>query len=123
MLMFDSYINQSVVALHADPRVTSNTYLFFDLERRYEQFRRVSDGHSSRGSLTTRILADLRVAVPQRTVIEAFDRIAIPVVERIASALNESRTLIDLRDTLLPELTSGELGGPRAERMLAAVPV
>lgn len=123
MLMFDSYINQSVVAIQADSRYTSNTHLFFDLERRYEQFRQVSDGHSSRGSLTTKLVADLRGVVPQRPLIEAFDRTAIPVVYRIASALGESRTLTDLRDTLLPKLISGELGGPRAERMLEAAPV
>ena len=109
MLMFDSYINQSVVVLQADPRYTSNAHLFFDLERRYEQFRQVSDAHSSRGSLTTKLLADLRVVVPPRTLIEAFDKIAVPVVLKIAGALGESRTLAALRDTLLSKLISGEL--------------
>ena len=53
MLMLDSYINQSVVVLTADRKQSTDIHLFFDLERRYEEFRRISDGHSSRGSLTT----------------------------------------------------------------------
>ncbi|MGH8510868.1 MAG: restriction endonuclease subunit S [Gammaproteobacteria bacterium] len=117
MLMFDSYINQSVVVLQADPRYTSNAHLFFDLERRYEQFRQVSDAHSSRGSLTTKLLANLRVVVPPCTLIEAFDNIAVPIVLKIAGALGESRTLAALRDALLPKLITGELRVKDAERV------
>ena len=35
LLMVESYINQSVVALCADVRVSSDLFLFFGLERRY----------------------------------------------------------------------------------------
>ena len=59
LLLFDSYINQSVVALRAHRQLISDLFLFFDLERRYEQFRQISDSHSSRGSLTTRLLASV----------------------------------------------------------------
>ena len=109
MLMLDSYVNQSVVALLADVDHTSDTHLFFDLERRYEEFRRISDGHSSRGSLTTRLIGGLRFVAPSRKIVEAFDNIALPIVRRIAEGLGQSRTLGALRNTLLPKLISGEL--------------
>ena len=112
MLMFDSYINQSVVVLHADPRYTSNTYLFFDLERRYEQFRQLSDAHSSRGSLTTKLLAGIRIVVPPRFLIEAFDKIAAPIALKNAGILRESGSIAALRDVMLPKLMSGELRIP-----------
>ena len=109
MLMLDSYINQSVVALVADKRFTSDAHLFFDLERRYEQFRQVSDAYSSRGSLTTKLLGSLQTTVPPRSLIGAFDDIAVPIVHKITRNLNESRTIIAIRDALLPRLISGEL--------------
>jgi type I restriction enzyme S subunit len=109
MLTFDSYINQSVVALEADRRRASDAYLFFGLERRYEEFRQVSDGHSSRGSLTTKLLGGLTIALPPLEVIGNFDREAVPAIRQITAALQQSRTLAAIRDALLPKLTSGEV--------------
>jgi type I restriction enzyme S subunit len=109
MLMFDSYINQSVVALLPDQKQLTDIHLFFDLERRYEEFRRVSDGHSSRGSLTTKLLGGLSVVTPPYQIAKAFDSVAEPIVMRIASALRESRSLAATRDALLPKLISGEI--------------
>jgi type I restriction enzyme S subunit len=109
LLMIDSYINQSIVALEADTRAISNLYLFFDLARRYDQFRQMSDSHSSRGSLTTKLLAELKIVVPDHNQIRAFDELAVPIVNQIAKNMNESRTLVALRDALLQKLISGEI--------------
>ena len=43
----------------------------------------------------------------------------VDVVARIIHSIHESRTLMDLRDTLLPKLISGELRVKDAERVLA----
>ncbi len=121
MLMFDAYINQSVVALLPNRLRSSDMHLFFDLERRYEEFRRVSDGHSSRGSLTTKLLGGLTVALPPLQIVRAFDLLAEPIVRRITCALRESQALAALRDTLLPKLISGELRIRDAEHIMAEV--
>lgn len=109
LLTFDSYVNQSVVVLRADPRRSSAYHLFFDLERRYGEFRRVSDGQSSRGSLTTKLLAGLSAVLPQREVICRFDDIAAAAVNRIVGCLHENHVLAALRDSLLPKLISGDV--------------
>ena len=109
---WDSYINQSVVALVADQTVSSDIFLFFGLERRYEEFRRVSDSHSSRGSLTAKLLGDLKVILPTHDLISKFDETVGPLANRITANLQESRTLAALRDALLPKLLSGELRMP-----------
>jgi len=109
LLCIDSYVNQSVVVLNADRRTSSPIHLFFDLERRYEEFRRISDGHSSRGSLTTKLLAGLDALFPPFPLIKHFDNIVLPLVERSILNLRESRLLAELRDALLPKLISGEL--------------
>src|SRR5205823_4429417 len=66
LLAIDSYINQSVIALEAKNEISSDLFLFFDLDRRYEEFRQISDSHSSRGSLTTKLLGALRVLLPHQ---------------------------------------------------------
>jgi type I restriction enzyme S subunit len=109
MLMLDAYVNQSVVALLPHPQRSTDLHLFFDLERRYEEFRRISDGHSSRGSLTTKLLASVPLVQPPFELVCAFDTILRPVIERITCALRESNSLNSLRDALLPRLISGEL--------------
>ncbi|MCY3692060.1 MAG: restriction endonuclease subunit S, partial [Chloroflexi bacterium] len=41
-------------------------------------------------------------------VAQAFESVITPVMDRISGNLNESRSLADQRDTLLPKLVSGE---------------
>lgn len=81
-------------------------------------FRRVSDSHSSRGSLTTKLLGDLKVILPTRCLISKFDETIGPLANRIAANLCESRTLAALRDALLSKLLSGELRVPAAAKFL-----
>ncbi len=109
MLTIDCYINQSVVALVAKPEISSQYHLFFDLERRYEEFRRISDAHSSRGSLTTKLLAGLNAMMPEHSVIHCFDDVVGAMIERVIGNLQESHTLAALRDSLLPKFISGEM--------------
>jgi type I restriction enzyme S subunit len=56
-------------------------------------------------------------------IVYGFERTCSPLDLRIEVGERESRTLTDLRDTLLPQLISGELRVPDAERLLAAAPV
>ena len=112
LLTLDSYINQSVVALDANPQVSSDLFLFFDLARRYEEFRQLSDSHSSRGSLTTKLLAGVKVVLPPPELVATFDKAVDPLVARITANLYQSRTLAHLRDALLPKLLSGVRRGP-----------
>jgi len=109
LLAIESYVNQSVVVLVADLWASSPFHLFFDLEHRYEEYRRISDAHSSRGSLTTRLLAGLPAILPPREVVGMFDAAVAQVVHRVLAALRESRTLATLRDALLPNLLAGEI--------------
>ena len=109
LLTFDSYINQSVVVLAANENVSSDLFLFFDLARRYDEFRQLSDSHSSRGSLTTKLLAGVKCVLPPHDLVVAFDRAVQPIAAQIIANLRQSRTLAILRDALLPKLLSGEL--------------
>lgn len=49
------------------------------------------------------------VAVPPRELVEEMDALVTPLFDRAEAAEDESETLAQLRDTLLPKLISGEM--------------
>jgi type I restriction enzyme S subunit len=109
LLMFESYINQSVVAIAANDQAMSDLYVFFDLSGRYEELRRISDSHSSRGSLTTKLLGDLLIIQPPSELTNNFGKFVKPLTEQIYHNMVQLRTLAETRDALLPKLLSGEV--------------
>jgi type I restriction enzyme S subunit len=50
-----------------------------------------------------------RFAVPPRELVEEIDALVTPLFDRAEAAEDESETLAQLRDTLLPKLVSGEV--------------
>lgn len=61
---------------------------------------------------------NLLVTVPPINLINEFEERAKPLFDRLRSNSTESRTLAQLRDTLLPKLLSGELSIKDAEKFL-----
>lgn len=116
----DCYINQSVVALRAG-ELCKPSWLFCNLARRYDEMRNLSDSHSSRGSLTTKLLSQMPLVLPPLDIIEAFDKVASPLLTSIISNVKQSQALAALRDTLLPRLISGQLRLPDVENQIEAV--
>jgi type I restriction enzyme S subunit len=68
-------------------------------------------------TITRDTLAGLSITSPTAALVDAFEAEVDPILERIRSALIESRTLVGLRDALLPKLISGELRVKDAERL------
>jgi type I restriction enzyme S subunit len=71
--------------------------------------RAISDSHSIRGSLTTKLISSMKVASPTDELISLFDINCSVFISKIKNNLELSRELKKLRDTLLPKLISGEL--------------
>jgi type I restriction enzyme S subunit len=61
------------------------------------------------------------IAAPPDETMDAFDKIARPLYQRIVMCARECLTLAHMRDTLLPKLISGELRVKDAERQVEAV--
>jgi type I restriction enzyme S subunit len=116
----DCYINQSVVALRAG-ELCKPSWLFFNLARRYEEMRNLSDSHSSRGSLTTKLLNQMPVVLPPLDIIDAFDDVASTLLSSILSNVKQAQSLSELRDTLLPRLISGQVTLPDLENQIEAI--
>ncbi len=58
------------------------------------------------------------VLVPPPKLLEEMDRFFAPLINRILNLKVASRTLAEIRDTLLPKLISGELRVPDAEKIV-----
>ena len=63
-------------------------------------------------TITTETFKTLDCIFPTPETTAAFDKLVEPLLGRIRANLHQSRTLANLRDTLLPRLLSGELRVP-----------
>lgn len=78
-------------------------------------------GSSGRQRADAKRIADLETAVASPAVLAAFSGLVSPMFDRMIASGQESRTLADLRDTLLPRLMSGELRIREAEKQVEEV--
>ena len=107
MLLIDTYVNQSVIVIHAERNVLP--YLFWNLANRYEELRAISDSSSIRGSLTTKMIAAFEIPLANEESLQAFADFSWSVIPQIENNLLENERLAALRDNLLPKLMSGEI--------------
>jgi type I restriction enzyme S subunit len=75
-------------------------------------------GSSGRQRVPAESLVHFPVVSPSQPVAELFGTLIRPLFARAAAVTAESRTLAALRDTLLPELISGELRIKDVERII-----
>ena len=106
MLLLDTYVNQSVIVIHAERNILP--YLFWNLANRYEELRAISDSSSIRGSLTTKMIASFEIPLANEESLQAFADFSWSVIPQIENNLLENERLAALRDSLLPKLMSGE---------------
>lgn len=80
-LNIDTYINQSVISLRANPEKLDSRYLYYNLKSRYTELRSLSDDTSSRGSITIPILSRMKI--------DAHDLLTQKQIASILSAYDE----------------------------------
>ncbi|SEH13669.1 restriction endonuclease subunit S [Thermoleophilum album] len=114
-------VNEHVFILRAEhPRY--QRYLFFWLDQDWMTQEIISlNSNSAQPGINQQGVRSLPCLIPPDPVLDAFDRLLMPLTDRLFSACLESRTLAALRDTLLPKLISGELLVKDAERFLERV--
>ena len=121
MVMIDTFVNQSVIVIHPNEKI-NNYYLLYNLKLRYNQLRQLSDHTSTRGSLTTKIIKDLDIDLPNleiqnqiADIITIFDK-KIRVNEQINHNLtnfidiNFKNYLLNFENYSEDELISSEFG-------------
>ena len=76
---------------------------------RYNELRAISDSHSIRGSLTTKMISALGTIIPSIEILKKYNSIIKPIIDIIENNISNTNRLIELRDSLLPKLMSGEI--------------
>jgi type I restriction enzyme, S subunit len=69
-------------------------------------------------TITRNTFAGVSVVIPPPHLVEAFEKVVSPTLERIRADLFASSSFVSLRDTLLPKLISGELRIKGVERII-----
>ena len=62
-----------------------------------------------------KVMANYELVVPQEELVRRYNKLSRPLIDKIVESTHGSRCVIDLRDTLLPRLVSGELRIPVVE--------
>jgi type I restriction enzyme S subunit len=104
-------------------KVTSAKYpswlCYFGVCEHLDDFRRIAAGKATTmGHIQRHHLSDAKLAIPPLPLMQEMDRVIGPMLERTWRLKVESRALADLRNALLPKLTSGEKRVGVAERFL-----
>lgn len=96
----------------------SRSYTYYAMQSLQEIFSRYEAEGTVFGSINKTDFQTLSLLRPSNEVIEAFERLAYPLDQSIENNENESHTLAQTRDTLLPKLLSGEIRVDDASEML-----
>lgn len=102
-------------------KVTSSVYpkwFFYYWIREYlVHFQHIAAGKATTmGHIQRRHLNDAKVVVPAEAALQRMDAVIRPLIECTIANKLESRSLANIRDTLLPKLISGEIRLKDAER-------
>lgn len=89
-------------------------YLFNCLRRGMEVLNNSSNGTVFK-NLNQQILGSLKINLPHNEIINKFNRVIKPLFRKINHLMDEIVVLIQIRDTLLPKLMSGEIRVPLDE--------
>jgi type I restriction enzyme S subunit len=103
----DMAMNQTNYGLAAKP-FASPFWVFFCLAGMVEQLKQQAYG-TIFDTITTATFRNTRIIIPQPSLHAAFDSVVGPLMSRLLSTQEESRSLTGLRGALLPKLISGQL--------------
>ena len=87
----------------------SRSYTYYTMRSLQEVFSRYEAEGTVFGSINKTDFQTLSHLRPPNEIIEVFERLVYPLDQSLENNENESRTLTQTRDTLLPKLLSGEI--------------
>lgn len=112
-------ISESVFSLRANSEVTFPSFLY-QLLKSYplQGYVQALAGGSVQRGIRMGSLKEYQFTLSNFEVQQLFHETISPMIEKISLNLNETKNLINTRDTLLPNLISGELKIPDAEKLI-----
>ena len=130
-----SWSGSLLVKVWCGGRAALNQHLFKVTSRQYPkwfylhctqshlpEFQRIAaDKATTMGHIKRHHLSEAKCVIPNQTLLSAVDDTFVKFLSKCITINVESRTLADLRDTLLPKLISGELRVRDAEKFMESV--
>ena len=110
----DMAFNQSCYAL-SGKNGSGSYFVFLSAQHMVEQLKSMAHG-SVFSTITRKTFEAVRFVFPPKNLFQEFEQSVVGFFDAIFGNVKESRSLDQLRDTLLPKLISGELRVPDAER-------
>jgi type I restriction enzyme S subunit len=107
VLNISASTNQAICAIIVKQEEYRN-YLKFLLNDLYAYLVTLSSG-SARDNLSQEKIRELFVTIPTPKLLDEFNKITIPIFDKIVLTLRETQELITLRDFLLPLLMNGQV--------------
>ncbi len=121
---YDRYIiSQRQFFMRCDLAQVTPTFISFYFTSAEGQHRLLANTSSSGVPSIARpvtYLRSLRLAIPPRAVLDAFEELVQPLLQLYRHNMDNSDTLAMLRDTLLPKLLSGDVRIREAEQVIAS---
>ena len=102
-LMNDMYINQSVLVFEPEVSIVNPLYLYYNLDGRYEELRQLSDGTSTRGSLSGRIVKGMEIDLPNLSVQGKIVSVLYDIDKKIENNNQINRNLSEQAKALFEE--------------------
>jgi type I restriction enzyme S subunit len=104
-------------------KVTPSRYprwlCYLGIQQHLDEFRHIAAGKATTmGHIQRQHLSDAKLPIPPADLLKTMGTFVEPAIESTWRRMVQSRTLMSLRDTLLPKLISGELRLEGAERLI-----
>lgn len=106
----DGWLNQHIFKIQFK-RPIEKFFVYYLLRHLKPEFIEIARNKQTTGlgHVTAQDLKRMQVAFPPDKLLVEFNQVTEPLFQKVFSNFNESRTLAELRDTLLPKLLSGEV--------------
>ena len=114
-----SAFNQACTGMVAKPEI-GPWFLYLALFFGRDWFNDRANG-AAQQNISKRIVEGYAVQIAGRNVFAAFNGLVTPLFKSVRSNVEQSQTLAQTRDLLLPKLMSGEIRVREAERMVEDV--
>ncbi len=104
----DAYTNQQINTIEVNEPYYRN-FLVLNLRNRREEIFDIGSGGSTMPIINKTTFGKLNICIPKVELLKIFDSLTEHQMQKILAASNENISLANIRDSILPELLSGEL--------------
>jgi type I restriction enzyme, S subunit len=104
MNMVELCTNQSIAAIHPNPKIFNEEFLFQNLEMRYDELRSLSTGDGGRGGLNLKIIKFMEIILPSLAEQTKIANFLTAVDDKITDTKNQLDAVKQYKQGLLQQM-------------------